>query len=82
MPDAKQLKFYRYLVVYPELGVVYPAKTKIEADEMVGEQSAQEAFIVDARWDSINSAIHIVYIDMSDPWRSILTKRILEKNRS
>lgn len=31
-------------------------------------------------WDSINAAIHIVYIHTPDPWSSILTKRALEKS--
>jgi hypothetical protein len=50
MPDPKQLKFYQFLVVYPELGVIYPAETRAEAEQQVREANT-EAHIADARWD-------------------------------
>lgn len=36
----------------------------------------------DVRWDSINAAVHIVFIDLPQEWSAVLTKRALERGRS
>jgi hypothetical protein len=32
-------------------------------------------------WESINPAVHIVYIDLPQEWNAILTKRAMERSR-
>jgi len=33
----------------------------------------------DVHWESINPAVHTVYIDLPQPWHAVLTKRAMER---
>ena len=53
MPNRKQLRFYKFLVVNVGFQAVFPAKTREEAEALSAEMDSRgdDTFIVDARWN-------------------------------
>lgn len=45
------------------------------------EEILEEEGWGDVHWESINPAVHIVYIDLPREWNSILMKRAMERGR-
>lgn len=74
----------RVVVVGTEYGWIHdPYLSKADHDKWEKlEKILEEEGWGDVRWESINAAIHIVYIDVPREWNAILMKRAMERGRS